>query len=351
MDKRHKVQKAFLAGFMLILLLNGCGKASHEAEEPKKAVKKSKIDLVRRTKLSKEKESGGTIIGGEVKENTVLQLVKSPYIVNRDLTILPDIKLTIEPGVVVRVAPYTSIVVRGNFQAIGAKDKKIKFVASNEEELWDGLRFMDESFDYNSDELIEGNGCIVENCQFEKAKTAIICDKSSPVIRNNVFKNNEEAVKCRNHSMGALIANNIIEDNNIGITCEEYSNPEIIHNTIIGAEGRGVSCTIYSSPNVTYNIIFGKGESWWKGIICQDNSAPKITHNNIYSNGGYNFYYVKMKPGEGTPEIDAQNNWWGLSDKEEIAKRINDKGDKGDLGEVKFEPFLNSKVGNAGHEA
>ena len=344
MDKQRNFKLTGVICLLGLLLASGCGKETHKAERHKKD-SKHKAAHAKREPAVKVK---GTEIGGEISKNTTLSLAESPYYVSRDLIVLPDVKLTIEPGVEIKVATYTAIIVKGNFHAIGTKQKKIKFTCADKNDTWDGIQFTDESFDYNSDDLIEGHGCIVEYCLIEKAKTGIICEKSSPVIRHNVLDKNEEGIKCRSWS-NPLIAYNSITNNTIGISCEEYSSPDIHHNTIIGLEGHGIKCAVYSSPKITYNTIFGQGETWWKGITCQDSSAPKINFNNIYSNGGFNFFYVKLKPGEGSPDIDARNNWWGLNDKEAIANTILDKQNKAELGEVHFVPFATSKIKNAGH--
>ncbi len=331
-----------------LLLANGCGEKTHKAEEHKKNTKRHKTSHARKV-IKKTSARKGKIVGGEIKKDTVFDVSNSPYHVTRNLVVLPDVKLTIEPGVEIKVATYTSIIIKGNLHAIGTADKRIKFTSAVKNDMWDGLRFADESFDYTSEDLIEGYGCIVEYCEFEKAKTAIICEKSAPVIRNNIIQKDEEGIKCLSWA-NPVIAHNLITETNIGITCEEYSSPDINYNTIIGDEGKGINCTVYSSPRITYNTIFGKGETWWKGIMCQDSSAPQINFNNIYSNGGHNIYLVKMKPGEISPDIDARNNWWGLDDQEAIATTIQDKFDRADLGEVNFVPFTKSKIKNANHK-
>jgi parallel beta-helix repeat protein len=250
--------------------------------------------------------------------------------------------------VVIKAATYTALVIRGNFHAIGKPDKRIKFTSIRKNQKWDGIQFKDESFDYTSDELIEGHGCKIQYCDIENTRTGISCEKSSPMLANNIIKNNEEGIKCRDGA-NPLITNNLIKDNVDGIVCDEYSSPEIKYNTIIGDEGKGISCTTRSSPLIAYNTIFGNGDTWWTGIQCQNGSAPKINRNNIYSNGGFNLKQVRTKPGEESLDIDAQNNWWGTTDKDAIAATIFDKTDKATLGEVTFIPLAKSKIKNANY--
>jgi hypothetical protein len=99
-----------------------------------------------------------TIIGGKITKDTVLTLEKSPYRINKSLEVPIDVKLTIKPGVEISLDLYTSIVIEGNLQAIGTKDKWIKITSTKPNEKWDGIKLNDDSFDYDSEELIEGHG-------------------------------------------------------------------------------------------------------------------------------------------------------------------------------------------------
>jgi len=342
----------------LVLIQPGCGK--EEKKEPEVSNLEALKARLREKRaqegveeeeesLSLETERLGTPIGGRIEEDTTLTLSESPYFLAQNLEIMPEVLLTVEPGVEIKAAEYTAIVVRGNFHAQGTPQERIVFTSAKEGGKWDGIQFKDESFDYESDELIEGYGCIIEYSDIWNARSGISCDKASPLIRYNQIQNCEEGIKCRSYS-NPVIRNNLLKGNDTGIVCAEYSNPVIKFNTVIGNEGKGVFCVTYSSPIVEYNTIFGEGQTWWGGIVCQDASAPRIRYNNIYSNGGYNIKLVKIKPGEQSPDIDAQNNWWGTDDKATIAKNIFDKFDKTGLGEVVFTPYASKKIANANHK-
>jgi parallel beta-helix repeat protein len=289
-----------------------------------------------------------TIIGGKITEDMVLTLDKSPYRITKNLEVPIDIKLTIKAGVEIKVDLYTAIVVKGNLHALGTKDKWIKITSTKPDEKWDGIQLKDDSFDYSSDELIEGHGVLVEYCQISLARTGITTEKCNPLIRKNKFKNNDDGIMCRDYS-NPLIENNVFLNNTIAIECVNFSSPDVRHNTIVGLEGKGIRCENYSSPKITYNTIFGKGTTWWKGLTVVTSSQPVINFNNIYANGGYNLMMVKLKTEDKSPSVNAENNWWGISDLESITKKIQDKHDKADLGEVDFDPFSESKIANAKH--
>jgi parallel beta-helix repeat protein len=289
-----------------------------------------------------------TIIGGKITEDMVLTLDKSPYRVAKNLEIPIDIKLTIKPGVEIVVDLYTAIIVSGNLHAMGTKDKWIKITSTKPNEKWDGIKLNDDSFDYESEELIEGHGVLIEYCQISMARTGITTERCSPLIRKNKFKQNEDGIMCRDYS-NPTIENNVFLGNTIAIECVNFSSPEIRHNTIVGLEGKGIRLENHSSPKITYNTIFGKGTTWWKGLTIITSSKPVINYNNIYANGGLNLMMVKLKTEDKSLSINAKNNWWGMSDLESIAKKIQDKQDKADLGEVDFDPFSEGKIANAKH--
>ena len=69
------------------------------------------------------------ILSGRLYKSLTLTVEKSPYLVKTDLTVLPNVTLTVEPGVEVRVAERRSILVLGSLIAKGKKDKKIYFKA------------------------------------------------------------------------------------------------------------------------------------------------------------------------------------------------------------------------------
>ncbi len=338
-QKKPLISVVLLAGMLFFF---GCGEKKpkeHEARERRPA---AKVKGVSRRKK-------GTQLGGPIVADRVLKLSKSPYILTQNLEVRPEVKLSIEPGVVIKAEDFTAIVVNGNFHVMGTPDKPIRFTSAKKNGKWDGIIFRDESFDYESDELIKGHGCIVEYAIVENARSGILCEKSTPLLRSNVIQNNEEGIKCRSNS-NPLIKNNLFKDNMAGIVCENDSSPEITSNTIIGGEGKGISCMRNSSPVITNNIIFGAGETWWAGILCGDSSAPKVNHNNIYSNGGHNIKLIKFKVGELSLDISAEGNWWGTDNKEAITNSIFDQRDKGELGEVKFTPYVKTKLTDVGYK-
>jgi len=283
-----------------------------------------------------------------IREDTVWTKEKSPILLNMNVVVRSDVKLTIEAGVEIKADPRVMILVSGNLNADGTADEPIRFSPSQEDGKWDGIQFLKGSFDYDSEEVIRGHGCSLDYVVVEGTDTGVTCVKSSPHITNSLFRNNNTGVSARDDS-NPLIQNNKFLDNVTAIYCYNSSSPLISQNTIIGEEGRGVRVETYSNPEIVGNLIFGRGQTWWVGVYVKHSSAPKINNNAIYSNGRYELELDQKTPSQASPDIDATNNWWGIPDKVTIGKRIKDKNDFPNLGLVKFEPFKTEKLTKVGY--
>lgn len=55
-------------------------------------------------------------IGGRIKEDLVLYARDEPYVVRRDITVMPDVTMTIAPGVVMEFEPNVGILVLGTLK-------------------------------------------------------------------------------------------------------------------------------------------------------------------------------------------------------------------------------------------
>lgn len=160
---------------------------------------------------------------------------------------------------------------------------------------------------------------IIENCIFSYAFTGLQIHYSKGEIKNNIFKNNFEGLRYSTDKI--FIHNNIFHHNTYGIRFESRrSEVEISYNEI---------------TENTYGIF---------SVMRSRMEENKITNNNIYNNHKYNFVMGM----EQTEDIAAPSNWWGGVDPEEINDLIFDRSDDPSIGDVKYQPFLKTKVENAG---
>ncbi|KAK6621229.1 hypothetical protein RUM43_011535 [Polyplax serrata] len=66
-------------------------------------------------------------IGGRIKTDMILYPREEPYLIRRDITIMPEATLTIAPGVVMEFEPNVGILVLGTLKAQGRKQDQIIF--------------------------------------------------------------------------------------------------------------------------------------------------------------------------------------------------------------------------------
>jgi hypothetical protein len=105
------------------------------------------------------------------------------------------------------------------------------------------------------------------------------------------------------------------------------SSSPISHCTVRHCYSSGLFCGS-SSPVIQYCNIYDNRD----GIAISTSagaSGPVIHFNNIHDNTNWNIWSI------GCPEphtmVNAENNWWGSSDEEDIAREILDSNDNPDL--------------------
>ncbi len=206
---------------------------------------------------------------------------------------------------------------------------------------------------------------IYKNTILNNSGSGIYCDNSSPFISENIITDNNTnsgggGICCVNCNAFYIISGNTISNNSArsggGINCIScYASHTISKNIITGNEavyGGGIYCGGYSK--IYENIITGNeavayngGGMCGGGIYCGNQwnwISPEISYNNIFNNKGFDIYvsdetsYInKME------NINAKNNYWGVSDKNWIDKFcIYDYCDDTTSAKIYYEPFLTS---------
>lgn len=89
---------------------------------------------------------GQNLVPDTISQNMYFYKSKSPYILQSDVVVPANVTLTIEPGVVIHMAPNANMMVYGSMQAIGKADDKILFDLnpdySNANNSWGALCFL-----------------------------------------------------------------------------------------------------------------------------------------------------------------------------------------------------------------
>jgi hypothetical protein len=218
----------------------------------------------------------GTVKGAWKKAN-------SPYTVTGDISVAKNQTLTIEPGVVVRFAGHFSLTVgyRATLKAVGTEQDKIQFTATDLDEGWFGIRFINSS---TEDQL---KYCTIQYAHKDRVRDggfygvfggAILCTSSEddepgyglisgPTIDSCTFSHNYArtggAIMC--YAGGyATITNNVIMDN--------YAD----------ADGGGIA--LYAADCTIANNVIVRNYAGAGGGIMNWLSAPTIRNNTLVAN-------------------------------------------------------------------
>jgi len=286
-----------------------------------------------------------TEVSGSITSTTTWTKTNSPYVVTGDINVYPDVTLTIEPSVIVKLDSVVSFVIKGEIIARGTEKDSIYFIQNIKGDYWGSIEFLEESKDATYDNI--GNyidGSIIEYSKIEGGD-GIYCKDSSPFITKNTLIENSFGIKCTGHSEPKIFKNIIIR-NYWGIDCSyisyfSSSSPDISHNIISGSQICAIEISFSSYPKISYNSIIDNFSFLYGGIyfFFSDYSSTKINNNNIYNNKPYN---IVLNYSSG--DFDATNNWWGTVIKDSINAHIYDYWDDWNLGIVQFEPLLTEPV-------
>ena len=201
--------------------------------------------------------SAQTLIQENIETNTVWDKKGSPYLIEKDLVVLPLGSLIIEPGVTVIFSHMTKLEVFGELKATGKKYNKVKFRGKNGAD-WSGIIFHKHSVAYNEKTAegsalihckFQGSGALpktlfqvkgtkvkIANSEIEKVYTAIETKRQGKVIvENNTFSNCNRALNIRNSSKAVITGNTIEHCNSVMIAAPTV----FTDNTLTDFSGKG----------------------------------------------------------------------------------------------------------------
>lgn len=189
---------------------------------------------------------GPTDVTGEIKEDTIFYSYGSPYIVRGQLTVVKGVKLTVEPGSVIRFEDGASLVVNGTIETLGTKEEGITFKGKgynltladtgagggkfthtffrggglfeigNSEASFDDCRM--ESFEIGL-KAFQGSVINVARSFFGYNKTALMGDTCTISLDEVEFSHNQEGMSFQSN-VDAKIGNIVLDANEQNITTE-----------------------------------------------------------------------------------------------------------------------------------
>lgn len=205
-----------------------------------------------------------TILPAVISQEVTLTVEKSPYLVEDALVVLPDAKLTINPGAVVWFRSL-GMVIKGELQILGTREDPVH-LASLGTTNWKGI-FIEHSRAENK----------LANCRISGAEFGFRASDSRVSIENCLF-----------------------QDNVWGIVIEKGS-AEIDGSLVRTSAKSGLAAR--DARLIVKDSVITENNSG--GILLKD-SHVRIENNNILNNGGWG-----IKSLAGPIQVEAANNWWG----------------------------------------
>src|SRR4030042_1489809 len=170
-----------------------------------------------------------TYVEVSISLDTVWTLADSPFVLSNNVTILPDVTLTIEPGVEVRYGGDFYIVVQGRLIAEGKSDRMIKFTSNKLNpprgdwgSMWfsgseSSLTYCIIEYGTNGAPLENGSLTIEHSFIRNNLEKGIAIISGNLLARENEISNNAESGIYISGGDQATIKDNILNANGDGI--------------------------------------------------------------------------------------------------------------------------------------
>jgi len=346
----------------------------------------------------------GTIASGYISQNTTWTLEGSPYIVTADVIVEPDVYLIVEPGVSVKFKSGTNLLVDGILIAKGNSTHTILFTSDlaipspgswgaivfrrNVKQTleWVTIKFANTGIKIENGEIAIANSLIIQNnvgvsitgeSSVVIVNSSISCNAGNGLYvekwlsttvmaivnleRVNIVYNNGAGVSIGRSCILTISQSAIIGNHGDGIQSwlGTFENCFILDSTIAENSGNGLyqdewSWTTWyiSGSTIAYNVGAGIYRQIDAYPIYVTNSTIKgnknsgilghiggyVHYSNLYDNVPYDFKNMEAA------DVDATNNWWGITNETLIREHIYDYYDNYNLGRVIFKPFLTDQA-------
>lgn len=268
-----------------------------------------------------------SVLEGEISENTILDLVGSPYVVKGALTVNQAMTLLIEPGVIVKFMDDAHLKVYGTLRAQGKPDQRIVFTSFKDDSYggdtnqdggssapapgdWTYIGFFDGSNDTN---------CIIEHALIRYAGEhrgnrygAIYIEAASPTITNNTVGDSFwYAISTDANSLPAVKGNTLADNQGNGLEIRAgtlsasgaWANTDVVY-SMTGPVSIAESATLTIQPGVIVKFADDVYIDVFGALKVQGTSEQQIVLTSIKddaSGGDTN--------GDGESSIAAAGDW------------------------------------------
>lgn len=307
-----------------------------------------------------------------------------PYILFDSLNINENSRVTMEPGVLIKIDDYVWISDYGILKAVGTEEDPVVLTSlkddyyggdtngDGEDSLpgaydwqgdWDGIYFdriskgselknvvikylynihfdsvdMDidgMTFGNNTNFFTDGGNITISNSNFDDNRNCIFLYFGNVTIINSTIQGTRNGICSNKGSLNltdSVISGN---DGSAGINSWESEELNIIGNVITGNDWNGIYLDS-ASTTISGNIISG---NYWSGIYVATSAPATISGNDIYDNSDFGIY--NWVGGE----VIAKNNWWGDASGP-YHSTLNPSGEGNEVSDgVIFEPWLTESI-------
>ncbi len=344
----------------------------------KKAVLLFSITLIISSTFFTDFANAQTNVNSKITADTTWSLADSPVVFTGSIVVEEGVTLTIEDGVTVDMAS-SDLIINGTLKAVCNSSHPIKFTS----DVVGRIIFDSASVEYNT---ADGTGCIIQNAEID---ASVLIIDSAPIISGCQIKGGmvEYAVNVQQESNPKIISNTIIGktvgvsfnfinnsyatndynakvENNTIINCitgvgvgESQGTIQIYGNLISGATDAIKVANSTAAVSIQHNLVMNNTCGIYVGnqVAIRDNTIYNntvgilyattaqslISYNNIMNNTQYNFETTSSS------SLEATYNFWGTQDIPTINQTIYDKNNNESLGEVKYQPALDSPYAGA----
>lgn len=237
--------------------------------------------------------------------NETLAILGSPYIVNSSITIQNGCKLTVNPGVVIKMAENTHLIVKGKVDFLGTASQPIHIQAKDT--IWGNI-FLDSTGTQKS----TFKYVIIENARhsvtLNQEPAAIYGYYSSLEIQNCYFKNNLRCIsiyQCPN----AIIKDCTLDSTNLGEKIHgQYCDGAVVDNSILyptRGDNDGIDFDASHNVTISNNYIYSGGDDGIDIGQCDSVGCNGVT---IQGNYIFNMFNKGVSNGEWCLNININHN-------------------------------------------
>lgn len=284
--------------------------------------------------------ANATYVEGLIEQDTIWTLTDSPFVLSKNVTVLPAATLTIEPGVEVRFGGNFSLIVEGRLLATGNQDNKITFTSNRNQPTtgdWNSIEFANAAQPSKLTYCVvryAKNGTVIESSNVEITESQIANNVNGIVAVNSAVKVQTSSISDNLESGIYLMGDNeaIIQDNTIRANAngiflagESTLGIQVTGNTVLSNTQSGIEISVanYTNISILRNTVTSNG----KGFYVSSQAETQITNNSVsYNKVG--FYYENAThqvhwndiygndlgmdvSSDGGATVHAEYNYWG----------------------------------------